>query len=228
MKTRTIAASILFSLILFSCKKQNTSEIASFISYQLKAINPTVSVNRTATPDRIAATSIQWTSGIASVTQIKFEAKTASGETEFRQAVTQQVDLFAAASSLGNITLPPGTYTELEFKAFLNPTGNAQALVLNGTLTTNGTAIPVSFQVNSPTELKAEKSAVTVVAGTTYSALNNLDLSGLTHNVKEADLSAAVRTNGVIVLSEISNNALYKAVLANLNSHHGEAEIEHR
>lgn len=116
----------------------------------------------------------------------------------------------------------------MEFKAFLTPAGSAPALVLNGTLPASGPTTPFSFQVNSAVELKAEKASVTVAAGTAYSALNSIDLSGLTHNSKETDVSAAVRTNGIIVLPAGSNTAVYKVVLANLNSHHGEAEVEHQ
>jgi hypothetical protein len=228
MKINNVLAAIAFSPFLFSCKKETTTETpASSFSYQLKTVNTTSALNRVATTGRTEAASVQWTAGTASANMIKFEAKNSTGEVEFKQSIQQQIDLFAANSILGAVTIPPGTYSEVEFKASLASNGNAKALVLNGVFSGGAATVPISFEVVSNVELKVEKANITVAASSNYSVLNAVDLSQLTRNISEASMANATRTNGTIVISANSNTGLYNTILANLNSHHGEAEVEH-
>lgn len=227
MKTLLTASTFgLFGII--SCKKESTASGAnSTFSYQLKTINRTSVVGKTGTTTRTTGANIDWTSGSAFANQLKFEAENNNSEVEFKQNAAQQLDLFAASATLGNITIPAGTYNEVEFKAFLVPNGTLPALELKGTFTSGITTLPVSFTVNSNVELKAEKNNVTVAQGEKYSALNSLDLSQLTRGITETALTNARLTNGAIVISASSNSSLYTILLNNLNSHHGEAEVEH-
>ncbi|WP_121355427.1 hypothetical protein [Flavisolibacter nicotianae] len=229
MKMHTPLLTVLVAATLFtSCKKESTNaENAGTVGYQLRTINRTALVGKTDATGRIAATSINWTAGTASANELKFEAESNSGEVEFKQRAAQQVDLFSATSFLGNITIPAGTYNEVEFKAFLVPSGNSPALELDGTLTAGSVSHPVKFIVASNVELKAEKHNITVAQGEKYSALNSIDLSQLTKGIPESAFTAASLTNNTIVLSATSNTDLYNLVLNNLNSHHGEAEVEH-
>lgn len=229
MKMTTLIASSTFALLgLVSCKKDTTSaENTSTFSYQLGVVNRTSVVARTATAERTAGTSILWTTGTASANELKFEAENSAGEVEFKQKTAQQIDLFSASSSLGNITIPPGTYNEVEFKALLAPASSNPALELSGSFTSAGVTKQIKFIVNSSLELKAEKANVTVAQGSLYSALNNIDLSQLTANVSETALNNAAVTNGVIVLSASSNQGIYQTILDNLGRHHGEAEVHH-
>ena len=231
MKMKMLIASIALSPLFFaSCKKEsdaNPSSEASSFAYQLKTINRTTTVGRISQTSRTEAASLQWTSGTASANELKFEAENPGGEIEFKQKTAQQIDLFAATSSLGNITIPAGTYNEVEFKAFLAPTTSAPALELSGSFTSSGVTKPVIFRMNSAVELKAEKKNVTVASGTSYSALNTIDLSQLISGVSESALTNATTTNGTIVISANANSDIYNIILNNLNSHHGEAEVEH-
>lgn len=228
MKALILSAVIATLPLLFAnCKKETTSNDASTFSFRMKAANPSSALNRMITSGRTEAALVQWSAGTASATQLKFEAKNNSGEVEFKQNVQQQIDLFASNSVLGSLTVPAGSYSEVEFKAFLAPAGSNPALVLDGSFTSSGVTTPIRFLVSSNVELKAEKANVVVAAGTTYSALNTLDLSQLTRDVSQAELQSAVRTNGTILISANSNTSLYSKILANLNRHHGEAEVEH-
>lgn len=228
MKMKKLLASTTALLLCFaSCKKESTSETAATFSYQLKTSNRNAVVARSMQTGRDPGAVIEWTSGTAAVNQLKFEAENNSGEVEFKQKTAQQIDLFAASSVLGNITIPPGTYNEVEFKAYLAPSGAIPALELNGSFTSGGVTRAVRFIVNSEVELKAEKNNVSVAEGEKYSALNTIDLSQLTRGVSETALNSATLTNGTLVLSASSNADLYNQVLNNLHSHHGEAEVEH-
>jgi hypothetical protein len=223
----SLASAAVVLLSLASCQKDSASGTEASFNYQIKTVNRNAIVGRTMANGRDPGATIEWTRGSAAATQLKFEAENSSGEVEFKQKTAQQIDLFAASSVLGNISIPPGTYNEVEFKAYLAPAGSAPALELNGSFTSGGVTRTVTFLVNSNVELKAEKKNVTIAAGERYSALNTINLSQLTRGISETAFSNATLSNGSIVLSASSNTDLYNQLLNNLNSHHSEAEVEH-
>lgn len=226
MKTMILPAALLF-IAFTSCKKESTAENSATFRYRLHAASSTSVVSRTATNLRTESAQVTWTAGKATASEIKFEAENSAGEVEFKQRSTQQIDLFAVNSSLGSIAIPAGTYSEVEFKAFLAPADASPALELTGSFTSGSTTKSIRFIVSAPVELEAETKNITIAQGETYSALNSLDLSQLTSGVSEAALRTATATDGVILLSATSNTALYNTLLKNLSSHHGEAEVEH-
>ena len=215
-----IAAS---SLLAFnSCKKAATSDQA--LGYQLQTINRSAVVNAPLAPGNIT-----WTSGSALATLIKLEAKNSSGtEVEFKSQLAQTIDLFSSvASNLGNVVIPPGNYSEVEFKIQLTPNGSTPALTLKGTYTSGtGLVIPVVFQVNSLLEIKAEQANVTITANTNTTALTSVNLAPLTNGISQAMLGSATVTGGSIIISATSNANLYAIITSNLIQSH-EVELHH-
>ncbi len=122
--TTTIFVTTLFFI---SCKKDNTGGNAG-IKYKVQT------TNRSSIVGRIAAGNIQWTSGSGYATKIKFEAESNDREVEFKSEIPQRIDLFSGITTLGNVTLPPGTYEEVEFEVELNTVGANFAFELNGQL----------------------------------------------------------------------------------------------
>ena len=127
-------------LILGSCNKASTDNSSvttpASMQFQLIASNPLVVVNKST-----LAGSINWTSGSAAATEVKLEAKKSGSQLEFKTTVLQQINLFASViSGLGNISIPAGTYTEVEFKITLNQNGSNAAMELNGQYT-SGTGV---------------------------------------------------------------------------------------
>ena len=120
------------TFILSSCSKSGSSDsTSSSMQFQLGTSNPLVVVNKVAGPGTIL-----WTSGSAYAAQVKMEAKQNASELEFKSVNPHQVDLFGSVvAGLGNITLPSGTYTEVEFKISLNQNGSSPAMELNGQYT---------------------------------------------------------------------------------------------
>lgn len=205
----TIAA---ISLIGFSsCKKDNTTSDSGF-TFQLKAANPTSTVAK-------AMATVTWQSGFVNANLIKFEAKQGGNQVEFKSNVQRHIDLFALPTDIGNISVPAGTYDETEFKIFIAPISGEPAFQLQGTIDN----IPVVFKVDNSNLIKAEQHQVTL-SGSDI-ALTTLNLSGLTQGVSAADFTGATQTNGTIVISSLSNVALYNAILNNV-SKLGETEVE--
>ncbi len=218
MKTSNILLScaIAIMLVVFTgCSKDKNS--ASAIKYQLQTTNRSTTISRTQTGN------IKWTSGYGSATEIKFEAKMNNQEIEYESKIAQKLDLFSSITTLGSITLTPGTYSEVEFEVELNPTGTDAALELTGQYTSGGVITPVVFRVTSPLELKNEKNNVVITDNNSYKALTTIDLSLITRGVTESMLNNAIRTNGTIVISSSVNANIYNILLKNL---HESDEVE--
>jgi hypothetical protein len=210
----TAASQIFFT----SCKKSNDASLtaSSGINYELKATNSVATINqRLESPQ---SGTLMWTSGSGSASLIKFEAKTNNNKVEYKSKSLQSIDLFNAINNkLGNITLSPGSYDEVEFKIVLSKTATNAALVLKGQFTSAGVTVPVTFTVDTELEIKAEKNNVVVTDNNSYKALSTIDLSLLTRNITGAMLKNAQLTNGTVAISSTSNATLYAALLSNLN-----------
>jgi hypothetical protein len=206
-------------LILASCKKSGSGSTSddSSMQFQLKAANPFVTVNKPGAPG-----SILWSSGTASATEVKLEAKKNGSQLEFKSSGIHQIDLFASViASLGSIVIPVGTYTEVEFKITLNQNGSDPAMVLNGQYTSGtGVVMPVVFSLNSLFILKAEQTNVTVTANSSITSLTTLDLSFVSNGITQAMMNSATITGGKINISATSNTSLYNIITNNLLQFH--------
>ncbi len=211
--TKLLLGTVAAVTILFftGCKKNNNNDSESGIKYKIQTINRTSVIARTTTGN------IQWTSGYGYATEIKFEAESNNFEVEYKSQVPQRIDLFSGVATLGNVTLPPGTYKEVEFEVELNSSGANSAFELNGQFTSGNTTTPVIFRVTSPLEIETEKENVVITDNNSYTALTTLNLSLLTKGVTESMLNSAARTNGTILISSTSNTVIYNIILNNLH-----------
>jgi hypothetical protein len=204
-------------LLLNSCKKSGSNGADSTMQFQLKVANPLVTVNRVAGPGTIL-----WTSGTAAATEEKLEAKKDNSQLEFKSSGLQQIDLFASVfANMGNLVIPAGTYTEVEFKITINQNGSNPAMELNGQYTNgSGVVTPVVFDLNSLFVLKAEQTNVTVTGNSSITALTTLNLSIVSSGITQAMLNSATLTNGKIIISTASNTNLYTIITNNLLQFH--------
>ena len=216
---------ISLSFILASCSKSGsgTGDTSSSMQFQLGIVNPLVTVNLVASPGTIL-----WNSGSAYATQVKLEAKQNGTEVEFKTTTPRLIDPFApVAGTMGNVTLPAGTYTELEFKISLDQNGSTPALVLNGQYTNaSNTVIPVQFVLNSAFILKSEQNNITVTANGSITALTTLDMSLISNGITQAMLNSATVSGGKIIISALSNINLYNIIINNLQQFH-HVEVNH-
>jgi len=206
------------TMVLGSCSKSDSGGTTdSTLQFQLKADNPMVVVNKMDAPG-----SILWTSGSASATQVKLEAKQGVNELEFRKTQLQQIDLFASvAVGLGNVVIPAGTYTEVEFKIDLNQNGSNPSMELNGTYTSGtGIVTPVVFTLNGLFQLKAEQNNVVITSNSSFTALTTLNLAFVSSGITQALMNSATISAGKINISASSNTNLYNIIVNNLQNFH--------
>jgi hypothetical protein len=220
MKTaKGIMSIAVAGLIFTACKKQTAAGPAG-VNFQLKAVNTVAALQRT------DAATIQWTAGTATPASVKFEAKKDATEIEFTSTSGQPVNLFTVAqSTFGSLTLPDGTYNEIELKIQLNGSTAVPALEVNGIYNNGSANIPVVFKVTTPLLIKAEKNNV-AIAGGAFTAVTSLDLSAFTTGVSQAMLNSATLTSGSIIISAASNVNLYNIIITNIDRFH-HAEFEH-
>ncbi len=204
MKNFTLSAAAIFILFFSSCVK-DAGTGSSSINFQLKAaVSP------------VNGAAITWTAGSAGVASTKIEAKkNDSTAVEFKSDPNAQVDLFGAVS-ISNIAIPSGTFRHVEFRAELQPLSSKPSLHLEGTYTAGGVTTPISFDVSTAITVTSARDSIVIAASANYTAATSVGLVTLTQDVTEADLKAADRTSGKIVISSTSNIPVYNKMVANL------------
>ena len=221
MKRQLPSIFLLLAVSFASCKKDtsvNNDKSNGAISFQLTAKNPSSTISRlgVASTLRDASATIEWKQGTATATLIKFEGERSGSEVEFKSSVQRTINLFDSTASLGNISLPAGTYDEVEFKAKLSPVNGQPALEIKGQFNDGTTIRTVTFRANEEIEIKGEKKHVTITDSTIHTAVTQLNLALAGRGVSSSMLSSAVITGGEIVISESVNKDLYKIILKNL------------
>jgi hypothetical protein len=232
MKSKLAIIALLPVAALVSCQKDQAlshSSNGSSIVFGLRASNSATTLNRIATTSaqsRTDGTTVQWTSAQASVTMIKLEAKSNSGEVEFKSNVKRTIDLFNDTSTLGSISLPTGNFNQVEFKVQLNPDGSKPALELKGQFTNGSTTTNITFRADESIEIKGEKSAINLTDFSIHNAITSLDLSQITQHISASDLSNAVITNGEILINAQVNANLYHIIVKNLRNLEKEEDFD--
>jgi hypothetical protein len=194
------------SILLFSSCVKEAGTGTSTVNFQLKAaVSP------------VNGAAITWTIGSAGVYSTKIQGKKSdSTSVEFKAIPAIQVDLFSTIN-ISNVAIPTGTYRGLQFTIELHDIGGKAPLRLEGTYTAGGVTTPIVFEVSGTTIIKCEKESIVIDANTaSYTAITTLGLVTLTSDVTEADLKAADRTSGKIVISASTNVFVYNKMVANL------------
>lgn len=226
-----------------ACQKDtNSTSGNSTLDFKLQAVNKSYSLPVSATGTKsTAATSafVTWDSAQMVVSKLKYEAELKSTtshhdsiEIEYEWNGPQLINLFDAATILGNYTLVPGYYDEIELKVSGNKkdAGNKPVFFLKGSYTnTAGITIPISFKVYENVEFKSEKDNVEVTADNSiFTSTLLLYLDQLLLGIDPGVLDNASLTAGAIVISADSNSELYEIIMRNLRKdHHCNHEHNH-
>jgi len=236
LKTGTIAAIMLAVIVFAACKKNSVSPSATTgpqLSFQMMADNNAslAAASNNALQTNALSTGIPGltiTAAVANISKFKLEAKKNGVETEIITKNLSNVNLFALSPSIANVTILPGTYTEVELRVDLDRSNtDSLPLKLNGTFTNSGgKVIPFEFDLNNNVEIKAEAENIVITDTTNFAAIVHMHLPKLEAGITAADLDAATLTNGILVISNSSNTSLYRRILDNFGAC-GESEFRH-
>ena len=215
-------------LLTTSCKNStgSTSGSTAQMSFAVKSDNASLTLNSTAggTLATQATTTtpanVTWTSGVANISAFKLEAKKRGVEIEVKSKSLTTVDIFATIPPAIVAVIDTGTYTEIELRVELaKSSGTDIPLVLKGTFkSTGGVTVPIEVDFNDDVTIKASAENITVDGAKDISTFVNIHLNRLMANVSSADIDAASRTSGAIVISSTVNAAIYSKIKLNFVS----------
>lgn len=237
MKMKIIIPALLITLAagFTACQKDtNSTSGNSTLDFKLQAVNKSYSLPVSANGTKsTAATSafVTWDTAQMVVSKLKYEAELKSTisnhdsiEIDYEWNGPQLVDLLDAATILGNYTLVPGYYDEIELKVIGNKkdAGNKPVFFLKGSYTnTASITIPISFQVYENVEFKTEKDSVEVTADNSiFTSTLLLYLDQLLIGIDPLVLDNATLTDGAIIISDDSNSEFYQIIMRNLRKDH--------
>lgn len=181
---------------------------------KLDVVFTTTTSNNTA--QRISnANGLDFTEGTIRLKEVKFEYESDNDSVEVEYDLDQTVLLDYATGAttpdISAITIPAGTYNEVEFEFELEPLDTEPAIVIEGTFTYSGETTPIRFEFNyeDTFELSYEGS---VTLGTDVTAVAEivLDANAWFAAVTAEELAAAnINNDGVIVISKDVNRDIF-------------------
>ncbi len=220
IKLGTIILGALFTLA--ACNKDDSFGNGK-LSYRINPSNFTSSIGLIASASGLPVitnsnSSITWTSAGLNITEIDFEAESNNNPIEYELKQAIRVDLLNLSPVLGNITLPVGSYDEVELKILLRKSATKEIpLTLKGTYTdSNGVKRPFEFYLNEDIDIEVEAEDIVIDGKSDYTGMINVQLNKFLTNITRTDLSTATKTEGVIVISSTSNADIYSKLKTNI------------
>lgn len=243
MKTKIIIPALLITLAagITSCQKDSTTG-NSTLEFNLQALNKSYSlpVNATGTKSAAATSAaITWDTAQMIVSKLEYEAQMKTATTNhdsikisFEWKGPQLVNLLDASTILGNYTLLPGNYDEVELKVQgLKKDANGKPVFyLTGSYTnSSGVTMPISFKVYEDVLFKTDKDSVDVTAdNSVFTSTILLYLDQLLVGIDPVILDNATLTNGALIISANSNSEIYQVIMRNLHKDHHNEHRHHQ
>ena len=169
-----------------------------------------------------SAGDLQFTDGHIRIREVVFDGDRVGGESV--SISHERVVTFDFATGLGDpadqvIEIPAGEYRSVYLGIELQDENNDPSLVVTGTYEkADGVAYPIRFEFNSGEVFEAEAATATVDPGTTAISRITFDPHAWFRPVSYDRLeNASVNADGVIVVSEISNAAIFDLVADGLD-----------
>ena len=225
---KNISFVLLAITVLASCKKSSSTGTGK-VALQFNAVN-SGAVKTASTSDlktfgaavstNTVPTGITWTSGYVYVSEIDFKAtKDNATEIKYKSEGSRKVDLFNVNAFAGDFTIPSGVYSKIKLELEIGaPQGvKDPGVYLSGTYGTT----PIVFaddESGDQFEVEVEGRNFTFDGTKDYNSLINLHLNLLLNGVSNADLDAATKTNGTIVINHTSNATIYQKAKQNIQN----------
>lgn len=222
MKRKHLTPLMLGMLALFSACESETVTPEAQVGLEFETVKTSTQMGA-----RMAsASSLAFTSGAITLSEVKFEAKNDddadSVEVDFKLNQDVVVDFATGESNpdLSTLVIQPGTYEKIEVELELQDEGSAPAIVLNGTFTdAQGQSHPIRFEFNSDEKFEVKREGTVVFAeGQLAMAQVVFDPAAWFAGVSADALTEATKdAAGVIVISETQNEAIYDLVAEGLD-----------
>jgi len=232
MKRKIFNNSILFSamaalLILAGCEKESNNEPRLELEFV------TVKSGNVLNQAKAMDGELMFSSGSIMFDEVEFEAEQGDDllEIEFERDGDVELD-FATGNTnpdISNITIPAGTYEEVEVELGLKDDGAMPSIVMEGVYTDlEGTEHQVRFEHNSDETFEVElEGSIVFEADASFIAQVTIDPASWFNGTNDQDFTSATKNmDGVIVISSSSNTSIYDMVVSALEMA-GEVEYDY-
>jgi hypothetical protein len=225
----------LVTLGFMSCQKDDLNNTGpSTLGVKIQAMNKSYSLPVEPAGIKSAAVntaSVTWDTVQLVVSKISFEAELKSLvnhhdsiEISYKWSGPRVINLLDDKLTLGNFTLQPGFYDEIELKVTGSKAdaNKKPVFFMYGQFTSSSNAkLPVALKVYEDVQFKTEKESVEVTEESIdITSYIQLYLDQLMAGIEPSALDNATLTKGVIVISADSNREIYRAVMRNLVKDH--------
>ena len=213
---------MILAVMLFSCSTESDQNGESRVAVDFNTVAPVVNTQAITKEDPLKQTAsgtLTFTDGYIAISSLEFEveAENDSIEREFELDQYTVIDFATGTTTpdIGDITIPAGTYEEVEVEIELAEGAEEPAVSLNGSyVAPNGVAHPVRFEFNSHETFEVEREGVIVLAE------NQVAVTQITFDpvlwfaavTDEAFANATVDADGVIVVSDTQNTEIFNVV----------------
>jgi hypothetical protein len=211
-------------LLSYSCVKDSVDD--GQLSYVFIPSGLAASLSTTASASGqvvapLSPGSITWTSGTLNIAKIQFSGKKDQSAVNVEYSDLSVINILSLEASAGSVTLPAGTYSDIQLKVNLVESAVNVPLTLKGTYqeANGGAAIPVEVRFNQNIELLLNPPQTTI-KGDKYSADIGLTLNKLVTGLVPSDFGQTTRTqpNNTILVTSTINPTLYGKLKNNLTS----------
>ncbi len=187
---------------------------------------------------------LQWNTGRITATQLQATGVHLIGNmlqaTEYDQKVIRSIDILTPGIfTLGSVAVPYDLYDHMSFGLQLAPVGLTNSGRLDNSLYLSGSfysvpppdpmrptasknsfnPVPIQIIVNDAVVMNTAWLDKIRLSEPGYSATLFIDVNSITSGIDDVMLKNAVKTNGVIYITNISNQNLYGIILKNLENH---------
>lgn len=180
-----------------------------------------IGMNQGAVPRQTGVASVVFTEGYVVVREVVFDGdKAAGGTVSFTEERITTIDIVTGiANPPFAMTIPAGVYSGVYLGIEIQDETARPSVVATGTFTNaEGVRTPLRFEFNSGEVFEASSDEpVTIQYATPVTARISFDPHAWFSVLTPTQLNNATRTNGVIIISETHNPALFTLVADRLD-----------
>ena len=201
--------SILAAIMLSSCSSDDAESTTSTIR---------LAVNTTAADSRMAS-NLQFDSGSITIRELVFDGE--NGDVSVSRTKEQIATIDYATGNVTPevvVTIPSGNYSDVNLGIELQDVNDTPTVVINGTYTNaKSEVIPVRFEFNSGEVFEANAVSVNIPEGANLIGKITFDANSWFSTVTNGQMDNATQTNGIIVISQTQNPAIFDVVANRLD-----------
>lgn len=223
---KKVSLIMILAASLISCSADSDFSGESKVGVEFNTISSVITtqaINKEESFKQMTSGNLTFTDGYIAISSLEFEveAENDSIEREFELDQYTLIDFATGATTpdIGYITIPAGTYEEVEIEIELSEGTNEPAVLLNGTyVSPDGIAHPIRFEFNSHETFEVEREGVIVLAEDQVAVTQiTFDPEMWFAAVSDEDFAnATVDANGVLVISDTQNTEIFNKVAEGL------------